>query len=794
MVSSGLAQKVIEGTVRDAQTGETLPSANIVIKDAYRGTITNRDGSYSLSIPDSLLPATIQVRFIGFNTVEKSIERDTEAHQNFQLTPSLTEMEELLVTDENPAIRIMREVIERKKKWRAKLETYKAEAYTRQNLSNDTSLVLITETASKTFWDKEKGYREVLSWRRQTENMAAGQNFAGVSYLPNFYDDNVEIAGFDVVGVTHPEALSYYNFELLDQLQMDGQPVYRIKVTAERKLQPLFEGEVFVLDGEYALLEVDLKPNSVVRFPPPVQDFNLSYSQQFSNYGGDFWLPVDVRISGTVKIGMLGLKFPSFNFRQLAKISSYEVNAPLPDSLYAEENLFSVDSTAIARDSLAMLSVEPVPLSRDEQQAYATLDSSRTLDKAFQPTGFMARFIDFSFSVGEDDSTGQEADSASNPTQISGGFPGQFAPRLRYNRVDELFAGLKYSYSPLQGLRLSVNGGYSTGYKKWSYGAESRYHWRAGRLRPQLGLSYQSQTATRYHSEIVTPLLTSVSNVLGYENYFDFFREEGIEMTAGITDTKSNLSLQAAFNSSEQTSLQTETAYDILGQSRLPRINPAIEEGQMNTLGFTLGYNLEEEYNFGIFRRNRIAFNVETSDESLGSDFNFTRYSAHLDWSFNTFYRRRIFPNTLNVSVDAGTFSGRLPLQKFGIVDVAPTIVSPFEGLRAARFRPYEGEQFAAFNLEHNFRTVPFERLGLTYLVEQNIGLILFGGAAKTWVSDLKGQEIFDRTGYGLNTTNGTHLEAGVSVNGIFNILRVDFAARLDEPGVLVGIGVSRFL
>ncbi len=793
--TAGFAQKVIEGTVRDAQTGEVLPSANIVIKDAYRGTISNRDGSYSLSIPDSLLPATVQVRFIGFNTVERRIRTTTDTRQYFELTPSITEIEELIVADENPAIRIMREVIKRKQKWRAKLETYAAEAYTRQNLSNDTSLVLITESASKVFWDKEKGHREVLRWRRQTENLAAGQNFAGVSYLPNFYDNNVEIAGFDVVGVTHPDALSYYDFELMDQLQMDGQPVYRIKVIPERKLQPLFKGQVFVLDGEYALLEVELKPNSVVRFPPPVQDFNLNYSQQFSNYGGDFWLPVDARINGTIKIGVLGLKFPRFNFRQLAKISSYRVNVPLPDSLYKKEKMFSIDSTTIGRDdSLAVLSVEPVPLSRAEEQAYATLDSSQTLSKVFQPTGFMARFVDFSFTVGDDEE--QEPDSTSDMTQISGGgIPGQFSPRLRYNRVDELFGGLKYSYSPLQGLRLSVNGGYSMGYSEWSYGTESSYRLRAGRFRPQLGVSYQSQTATRYKSEIVSPLLTSIPNVLGYENYFDFFRNEGIEVSAGITDTETDLSLQVAFNSSEQTSLQAETAYDILGQNRIPRINPAINEGHMNAVDFTIGYNLDDGYSFGAAGRRRIAFNAEFSDESaLGSDFNFSRYSAHLDWSISTFYPRRLFPNTLNVSVDAGTFSGQLPLQKFGIVDVAPSIVSPFEGLRAARFRPYEGEQFAAVNLEHNFRTVPFERLGLTYLVEQNIGLILFGGAAKTWVSNQRNREIFERSGYRINTTDGTHLEAGVSVNGIFDILRVDFAARLDEPGLIVGIGLSRFL
>lgn len=789
------SQKVIEGTVRDAVTGETLPSANIVLKDVYRGTITNRDGTYSISIPDSLLPVTVQVRYIGYTSVERKIAGNSLKQQNFELKPSISELGEIVVTDEDPGIRIMREVIERKKKWRSKLDTYKADAYTRQNLSNDTSLVMITESASKIFWDKQKGPREVLKWRRQTANIEAGQNFAGVSYLPNFYNDNIEIAGFKMVGVTHPDALSYYNFKLLEQLQMDGQPVYRIQVIPERKLQPLFKGEVFVSGEAYALIEVELIPNDVVRFPPPVQDFNLSYSQQFSNYGGDFWLPVDARINGTIKIGVIGLQFPRFNIRQLAKISSYEVNILLPDSLYENQNLLSVDTAAVSQDSIPMvLSVDPVPLSDEEQQAYATLDSTQTLEKAFQPTGFLARFIDFSVSTGGGNGDSAQSDTSSVTSVGGGGIPGQFSPRLRYNRVDELFAGLKYSIFPGDGFKLSANGGYSTGYNEWSYGGGASYRWSMGRLRANTGIEYNAQTAPRYHSQTISPTLGSVSNLLGYENYFDYFRNEGFRISAGFRDSRTNLSLQTSFNSSDQTSLQTETAYDILGRDNSPRINPAINEGQLNSVEIVAGYNLDEGYSFGVVGRKRIEFNVEFSDSELGSDFDFGRYSTHIDWNFPTFFKRRVFPNTFNISVDAGTFSGQLPLQKFGIVDVAPNIFSPFEALRGTRFQPYEGEQFAVVNVEHNFRTVPFELLGLRPLVQQNLGIIVFGGAAKTWVSDERTQQIFNRTGFVPNTTDGTHYEAGLSLTGILDILRVDFTARLDEPAFLIGVGLTRFL
>lgn len=783
VTGSVLGQKVIEGTVSDAETDVTLPAANIVIAGTYRGTITNANGTYSLSIPDSLLPGTISVRFIGYQSEERVIEAKAARRQDFELQQSVTQLEELVVTDRDPGLTIMEKVIERKKQWRDSLKTYKAEAYSRQNLSNDTSIVSITESVSTVFWDDQKGPREVLQWRDQTANIEADQNFAGVSYLPNFYDDNVRIAGFNMVGVTHPDALDYYDFEVMEQLTMDGRAVYRIEVIPERNLQPLFMGEVFVLDEEFALLEVKLKPNDVVRFPPPVQEFDLSYSQQYSNYGGDFWLPVDVRIEGTVKIGVIGLRFPPLQFKQMAKLTDYEVNIPLPDSLYNKDELFAVDSTSIGQDSINTRAVQRVPLSTEEQQAYATLDSTETLEDQFQPTGFFARFVD------------DDSDSETDSTTSVGGtsLPGEISPRVRYNRVDGLFGGLKYAAEPLENIQLSVNGGYSTANKKWSYGGGLKFRGDKKRFQPLLGLSYNHKTAPRYDSQIITPLLTSVSNVLGYENYFDYLRTETFSASAGVRDDRTELSLNVRYKSSDQSSLQTNTAYDILGRDNSPRINPAINEGRLNALKLTAGYNIDGGYNFGVIGRKRIAFNIAYSDASLGSDFNFTTYTGHIDWSFDTFFKRRFFPNTLNISLDGGTFSGTLPLQSFGIVDVAPSLFSPFGGLRGTRFRPYEGEQFAALNFEHNFRTIPFELLGLRPLVQRDLGIIVFGGAAKTWVSDERGRQIFNRAGYTPNTTDGTHLETGVSLTGILDILRVDFTARLDEPAFLIGVGITRF-
>lgn len=781
VTNAGMAQKTIRGTVIDAQNGETLPSANISVENTYRGTISNREGRYQLTIPDSLLPATVVVRYLGFNSVSRTITRQSASQQDFRLEPSTLELGEIVVTGDDPAISIMRQVIERKQQWRQRLETYQAEAYTRQTISNDTSIVMISESVSTAFWDKEQGHREVLQSRRQTANIEASDNFAGVSYFPNFYDDNIEIAGFELMGVTHPEALDFYDFKLVDYRNLDDQVVYEIDVSPARKLQPLFEGSIYVLDREYALLEVSLQPNDVVKFPAPVKGFNTYYEQQFNNYGQDFWLPADMRIEGDVKISMVGLEFPTIKFRQLSQIRNYQVNGPLPDSLYEQDDLFTVDSTSIKSDSLFVKAVESVPLSSEEEQAYSTLDSTATLEKAFKPSGFLARFVD------DDD------DGDSGGDGLLSQVPGSFSPLLRYNRVDELHAGLKYSIGLADNLQLSVNGGYSTGYEEWGYGAGAEYQFLNTKTIDQtLGVEYHAETATQYQSAVYGTYFTSLSNIFGERDYYNYYRNEGYRVFSEIEFDAIDLSATLGFNSEEHSALSQTTSYDILGRNPRIQLNPAIEEGQLRSLDIHAGYNLDEDYNFGVMGMKKIGLSVEYSDDAIGSDFNYTRYQAHINWSFPTFYQRRFLPNTLDLNLVAGTFSGTLPLQRIGIIDASVDHFSPFGTLKTRQQLPYAGEQYAMINTEHNFRSIPFEALGLHQLVNWNWGLILFAGAGKTWISDLRQQAILDDTGYLVPAPEEVHLEAGVSLNGLFGLFRVDFAQRLDQPAFMVNVSVAR--
>ena len=801
---SALAQRQVTGKIVDAETGEPLPAAHVIIKDTYKGTISNQDGEFSIIVPE--FPVILVARFIGFESQEKTLQSNA-APVDFVMKPSVASMGEIVVTGEDPAIAIMREVIKRKKIWRANLNTYSAEAYTRQQVRNDTSIISISESISVAYWDKKRGSREILKSKRQTANIDAASNFAGVSYLPNFYDDNLDIAGFNMVGVTHPDALKYYTFELEDIRALDGQVVYELSVTSNRKLQPLFEGTIFVLGEEYALLEVDLKPNSVVVFPPPVQDFDLSYSQQFSNFGGDFWLPVDVRISGLVEVGLVGLRFPPIGFKQVAKMNNYEVNIPLPDSLFRNWNTLSVDSTTInSGDSLFINEVDIIPLDTEEEIAYEKVDSTATLEKAFKPTGFFARFIDWEEEDSES-SVGVSTDGGSSNSYSSSGSKGKsqgpvkkfisnLTPKARFNRVDVFYGGLQHERRYVDNRIMSrVFGGFSTGYGDgtFSYGARLAWWPLKNTRRFAVYSGYRAETASRYNSDMYLPFMSTIPNLLGFPDYYDYYRNEGVDVGVSYRPRKRfNGMFNLNYMYEDHTAINYKTSYDILGRNNLQRPNSYIDEGNLSALKLTYSIG-DNKKAFGAVGADDFSVSVEQSAKLIGSSWDYTRFKLDLYRRYETFYQRRFFPNTLDMRLNAGTYLGDLPIQKNEALDVALGAITPFGAFRAKRWIPYEGASYVSLNAEHNFKSVPLEMLGWRNATQTGLSIIAFGGVGRTWVKQEQVDEFNARYGFSPVTTNDWHMEAGLSLSNIFNIVRADVAYRIDNPGFYFGISIARF-
>ena len=223
------------------------------------------------------------------------------------------------------------------------------------------------------------GSREVIKSNRQTKNTMADQNFVSARLTSNLYDDDIDLFGFNVIGPTHPEALNYYDFRIVERQLLDTKTVFVISVTPKSKLQPSFVGTIAVLDEDYAMIDVDLKPNEAIMFPPPLNRFEFAIEQKFSNFGGEYWLPVDVRVKGEIKIKLPGLEFPAIKYSQLTRLSDYEVNIVLPDSLFQKKKK-SVQ-VAVSNESV---SVETVADDDNDEEISVkdTFDAGTVTDNA----------------------------------------------------------------------------------------------------------------------------------------------------------------------------------------------------------------------------------------------------------------------------------------------------------------------------------------------------------------------------------------------------------------------------
>jgi hypothetical protein len=770
------AQKIIRGYIKDKETSAALPAANILIEGTFKGTISNEDGAYVLKIDD--IPANLIVSYIGYATQKISVNAASPQQIDLFMTPVAYELEPIVVTGEDPAVRIMREVIERKKQWRSTLQSYHTEAYTRLVLENDTSITSIMESISSVFWDKKRGIREVIISRRQTSNMSANDNFAGAGEMTNLYDDDIDIVGFKLIGVTHPEALDHYDFHLEGQRQRDNRVVYDISVKPKGKLQPTFVGHVAVLDSVFALLEVDLKPGEAVLFPPPIQKLDLHYRQQFNNFGTAYWLPVDVRVNGSIKIGIVGLQFPSIIINRISRLNDYQINILLPDSLYQEKDIVRVDSTLISRnaDSVFTGNTEVVPFSQDETAAYSTLDSTMTLEKAYRPTGALARFVKV-----ESDEQDNTSLNTGKSTLLSG-----LSPVLGFDRVDEAVLGIRKTTS-LSKQKLSLYGGYLSGPGQWFYGIDLQFNLLKSD-RWKTAVSYSQNTDTRYASRIYSRLINSFPVLLGYRDYFDYYRNRKLHIDLGYAWPAVKSWFILGYRDEIHSSLSQTTHYNILGRDIFQRANPAIPAGHLRSL-ILLVHRNEDYIPWGVVGQNYWQFEIEHSfPDLIPTDFNFTRYQLSVDFRIFTFLRRRLLPNTLDIHITAGTFRGTLPPQRFGIVDGALQVFSPYPSLKTLIGKAYEGEKYLGVFWEHNFRTVPFEILGLNSLARKNIGFILYGALARSWIEEKTLHNLDYRPVY----INHFHQEMGLSLTGLFNLLRIDLTRRLDESGFFVSLGLSR--
>ncbi|MEX2189409.1 MAG: DUF5686 family protein [Bacteroidota bacterium] len=748
----------VSGVVRDSTTGEALAAANIRINGTSRGTISNADGLFRLSLPVG--PHALIVSFIGYRPDTVRLNLSSDVHRDVVLAPIAIRLSEIVVTDEDPAYGIMRKVIENKSRWREGLRTYRFEAFTRQILRRDTAIASITESYTTGYWQQGDTLREVIRQKRQTENIQISQNFAAVGGIVNFYDDEIRFSGFTFVGPTSPEAFEYYSFALVETRETGGVEQYSIRMTSRTKLTPLFSGMLTVVGGSYALSGVEVIPNESYRLPF-VTKMDVRYAQQFALYDGTFWMPVDIRLRGSAEIGFAGFSFPKIAFEQVSSIYDYALNVEVPDTLFQKPRRITAPEAEVF-DSTFWAEKEVLALTVEEEVAYRSLDSTQTLQKQFQPsgplmtlsnagTGFL-RYID-----------------------------------LRFNRVEGLFLGASVQSDSLNDrLSLEVKAGYGFADKRSKFGGALEWYLTKSRS-VSIGLAAHSDIAHIPDEGFHQPFFIAFSSLFYKTDLRDYYYVKGGTLSFSLKPLF-RLALRASYTDEMHQFAPKKTDYSFFFRSRQYRPQPSISEGKFRVVTISARYG-DKPVPLGLVSQTFAEWELQHSDRKLlASDFDFTRATLIGEFALPTFLKRNLFPPTLFGRISAGISSGSLPPQRMFFVQGTALFFGPFGALKGAGLREFGGDSFVHFSLEHNFRSVPFLALDLPFLYENSIEFLVHGSAARSWK---RSSTVLP---FGV-TTPEWYFEAGFGLSRLFGLMRIDFTRRFTPPrGSVFTIAVARIL
>ncbi|MCY3791708.1 MAG: DUF5686 family protein [Gemmatimonadetes bacterium] len=804
------AEVVVQGVVLDAETGEALPRANIEVVGQAWGTIGDGKGAFRLVV--DALPVTLRATHIGYAPAELLV---AEAGPlEFRLQPIPFEIEGLIINGGDPAVRIMREVIRRKRAWAPLAHRYRVEAHTRQILYSNQYIAAIRESLAELYRDRDKGLREQLKAKKHTANVSASmQVFAASKYLFNLYDDEIALHGQIFTGPTHPQALEHYSFQLVGHKDNH----YFISIQPKTNALAGWTGALVVQDGEYALVEAQLWPNRRLHPAGFATENGLGYRlrQHFAHFAHGAWLPVETEYEIEGRLGtttggerirrLRSAPTPQARLRGWTWLKGYEFDAPSVDYAFAVKQALLVEPHSPTWDKFLDKRRAERPLTRREVQAVADLQ------QGFKPLAEQAVAALYRLHeqrVGEEvpaaikedplarkslindellryvvaGATGIHLDTSltffgQHVVEIPAAVRGKLTPELWVNRVDALHFGARWRGTNLLGQRTGIyfNGGYNTGHERFFAGVGSKRIWGAdGRI--FTGLYYQRGTVPRYPSSLYTLADNSYPFLLSLDDYFDFYWRTRWRAEAGYRLAQHSV-LTLAFNREQHRSLRKETDFSFCNtqsnssyvykhlcadRNLTYRDNPPIRAGRMTSLELALDLGGLDPKTW-----HRTRLSAEYSDEWMGSFARFARLDARLDWHVEL-ARGRLWPAESNYRLQAGAGLGQVPIQRHGTLDAGLVIVAPFGAFKTLRNRPYTGRHYAGFFWEQRWRTGLFERLGLGWRAQRwGLGWALHGAAGRVWE-------------HAEDPPTPLHHELGLSLT-LLDYLNVEYTRRLDR-------------
>lgn len=406
-----IAQTGVKG-LTVSQTGEILPFSTVYIKGTTIGTTSNSEGEFFLKTPSG--SHTIVAQHVGYKVVEQpiTINPGQTIYVEFEMKEQALQLREVVVTagDEDPADRVIREAMKKRKFYQEEVRAFKTDAYLKglfrldkkpdkilgQKITIDTGILYLSESVSQFSFElpdkvSERMISSKVSGNEQGFSFNRASDF-NINAYEKFIDLDMER---EYVSPIAPNAFLFYDYEWLGLFEENGKLINKIKVIPKRATDPVFEGVVYIVEDEWRFHTIDL---FVTKARGLEFIDSLTINQVFAPAEYDIWMPLSQKFS--FKFGAFGFKGSGY---YIGVYSNYEVEpnyqAYKDEGLYEqkfgekkEADLFQqadftaevlvVEEGSNERDSTYWKDIRPIPLTEIEVRDYHVKDSIRLVKES----------------------------------------------------------------------------------------------------------------------------------------------------------------------------------------------------------------------------------------------------------------------------------------------------------------------------------------------------------------------------------------------------------------------------
>ena len=397
----------ISGKVTDELTNEPIPFTTVVFIGSQSGTNTDLDGRYRLESDqpgDSLL-----FTVIGYENVKMRVKKGQDQVVNVSLKAKRTELQEVVIkAGENPANVILRNIISHKdQNDPGKLDAYRYEVYNKVEFdltsitdklkgnrllkpfsfvwdnidSSETNAkpflpFFISESISDLYFkNNPKDKREVILASKVSglENASITQFLGDMYQRVDIYQNFIDLFGKGFVSPISDLGLVYYKYYLLDSAYLENQWCYKLKFKPRRPQELTFAGEFWVHDTTWAVRKISMRI---------AHDANINWVedaaivQEYTRVKDTCWM---------LTRDMLVLDFAareegmSFIGRKSTSYSKIELSPSLPEWIFKGTENIIVDPEALKRSEQFWDDNRHDSLSERELKIYHMVDTIRSL-------------------------------------------------------------------------------------------------------------------------------------------------------------------------------------------------------------------------------------------------------------------------------------------------------------------------------------------------------------------------------------------------------------------------------